>query len=382
MMRTGIACVVLSLAIAAGASGQTAWHKEIDVLVKQGRGSAEGRAAWDRLSQAGPDALLPLLHAMNTRDTVASNWLRTAFDQIAERELKSGGKRLDADALLGFVRGPAGEGRARRLALELVEQLRPGTSEKLYAGWLNDPEFRYEAVARVLEAAQAHLKKKAAKEAEEQFRLAFAAALDQQQLRDAAAGLAKLGTSVSVAQRMGFLTEWYVIGPFDGMKQKGFHLEYPPERKVDLSAEHDGQNGKVRWKRIQVREANAASRGGHQALVNLREKDALGDADDAVAFAYTEFYIPLGVEAEFRAAADDNLTVYVNGKKVFAFEEWRNGVRLDRHRFTVQLKTGRNTVLVKVCQSAAPNPEPNWEFFLRIVDASGHGLPMKNTLPE
>jgi hypothetical protein len=49
-------------------------------------------------------------------------------------------------------------------------------------------------------------------------------------------------------------------------------------------------------------------------------------------------------------------------------------VRHDRHRFSVQLKEGKNTVLVKISQSAAPNPEPNWEFMLRVVDATGKGV--------
>ena len=102
-----------------------------------------------------------------------------------------------------------------------------------------------------------------------------------------------------------------------------------------------------------------------------------GNADDAVAFAYTEFHVAKAMDAEMRGAADDNLTVWVNGVKVFAFEEWRNGVRHDRHRFAVKLREGKNTVLVKVCQSAAPNPEPNWEFFLRVVDATGKRIPFK-----
>jgi len=44
----------------------------------------------------------------------------------------------------------------------------------------------------------------------------------------------------------------------------------------------------------------------------------------------------------------------------------------------VNLKEGKNTILVKICQTAAPNPEPNWEFFLRVVDETGRGIAMKN----
>src|SRR5262249_59495624 len=101
-----------------------------------------------------------------------------------------------------------------------------------------------------------------------------------------------------------------------------------------------------------------------------------GDADDAVAFASTEIVAPKDMKVEFRGAADDNFTVWVNGKRVFGFEEYRNGIRFDRHRFGADLKAGKNTVLVKVCQTPAPNPEPNWEFILRVVDESGAGLPL------
>jgi hypothetical protein len=113
------------------------------------------------------------------------------------------------------------------------------------------------------------------------------------------------------------------------------------------------------------------------ALVNLRE--ALGDADDAVAFAYTEFTLARARPAEFRGAADDNFTVWVNGKKEFGFEEYRNGVRLDRHRFRVKLRAGKNTVLVKICQYPA-NSEPNWEFLLRVVDDTGKGIGYRTAL--
>jgi hypothetical protein len=36
-------------------------------------------------------------------------------------------------------------------------------------------------------------------------------------------------------------------------------------------------------------------------------------------------------------------------------------------------------VLVKICQSPA-NPEPNWEFLLRVVDLSGRGLKFMSAL--
>src|SRR5207245_4453336 len=117
--------------------------------------------------------------------------------------------------------------------------------------------------------------------------------------------------------------------------------------------------------------------GPHVALINLLEP--LGDAQDAVAYAYTAFESAAAREVEFRGAADDNFTVWVNGARVFGFEEYRNGVRFDRRRFRVRLVAGVNTVLVKVCQATLEpaHPEPNWEFLLRVCDPTGRGLQFK-----
>jgi hypothetical protein len=340
---------------------------------------AEARAAWDRLVAVGPAALPPILEALDTPDTVLANWLRTAFDRIVEADLKSGGKKLDAEALVAFAKNLKRQGRARRLALETAERLRPGTSAPLIEGWLNDPEFRYDAVALALKKADA-LSSPQAKAAA--YRDLFSVTRDVGQAKTVAGRLKDLGETVSVADHLGFLRDWFVIGPFDAKDMSGFKTVYPPEEKVDLTAEYDGKQKKVGWKRFTVAEPAPAAFNDKGLIVSVREP--LGDADDAVAYATTAFRVTAESEVEFRGAADDNFTVWVNGQRVFGFEEYRNGVRLDRHRFRVKLKAGVNTVLVKVCQAPRDptNPEPNWEFLLRIVDETGKGVTFPSALPE
>jgi hypothetical protein len=354
--------------------------QDLAVLANQRTPAAERRAAWDRLAQSGPETLIPLLTSMRDADTTTSNWLRTAYDRVVERQQMQRAPLPVAD-LLKFARDARQPGRARRLALETVEEAQPGTAARLYPDWLDDPEFRFDAVGVTLTEARDLLKRGDRSGAEPVLRKALAAARDVQQARAAAAGLEQLGVKVSVGAHLGFLMDWYLLGPFDGGGQKGYHLSYPPEQRIDLGAEVAGQGGKkLHWVRYRAQEPAHNSGARHQALVNLREKDALGDADDAVAFAFTEFTVAKGGMVEFRGAADDNFTVWINGAKRFGFEEWRNGVRHDRHRFTAQLKEGKNTVLVKICQTPAPNPEPNWEFFLRVVDASGKGIALTSAL--
>src|SRR4051812_23488292 len=302
--------------------------KDLRAVKAEGVNSARARAAWDKLVRQGPKALPRILAAMDVADTVVANWLRLAFDAIAEPERKAGGKRIDADALLAFARDGKRQGRARRLALDLVEQLRPGTRRKLLGGWLDDPEFRHEAIDQLLDQIQRD-KELPPEKAVAALRRAFDASRDLEQSRAVAARLKDRGVTVSVADHMGFLRDWYVIGPFDAKGSKGFSAVYPPEKGVDLDAVLPGKGDKkLRWKRETVAEATT---GRFPVLIDLRKP--LGDADDAVAYAWTAIDVPKEQAVEFRGAADDNLSVWVNGKRAFGFEEYHNGVRLDRHRF-------------------------------------------------
>lgn len=343
--------------------------------------SPAARSAWTKLTQAGPAALPAVLAAMDTPDTVAANWLRTAFDQLLERALKDDPKSIDAGALLGVVQDAKRQGRVRQLALDVVEQLQPGTRARLTPGWLDDPVFRYESVVAVVQHGERLLKKGDKEQALAVFRKAFAAVRDVQQTRQVATHVKDLGSSVSVYEHLGALSDWYVIGPFDAMNLKGFKAVYPPEQTIDLQAEYAGKNGKkLKWKRFTIPEPPPTA-GGHIAL--LRFPEPLGDAIDAVGYAYTVIDMPETREVEFRGSADDNLTVFVNGTRVFGFEEYSNGVRLDRHRFKVNLKAGLNTILVKVCQGIpeAGSSDANWEFFLRIVDDTAKGVAFRPGLP-
>ena len=349
---------------------------DIRAVKAEGGGSAKARAAWDRLVERGPDALPAILTAMDTPDAVVANWLRLAFDDIVARERKAGGKKIDVDALLSCARDAKRQGRPRRLALDLAEELRPGARKKLLPGWLDDPTFREDALDDLL--ARLRLDKELPKDKYlTALRTGFLASRGPEQAHSFAAQLKERGEAVSVADHMGFLRDWYLVGPFDAQGGKGFATAYPPERKVDLEATLEGKGGKkLSWIRTTV--AESAS-GRIPALVDLRKP--LGSADDAVAFAWTAFAVPAERAVEFRGAADDNFTVWVNGVRAFGFEEYQNGVRLDRHRFPIKLRAGVNTVLVKVCQApASPGGPPNWEFLLRMTDSAGRGVTFPSAL--
>ena len=98
---------------------------------------------------------MPILDAMDGANDYALNWLRSAFESIAERELKAG-KPIPLSELGGFLLDVRHHPRARRLAFELIGRVDPGTTDKLLAGMLNDPslEIRYDAVQKSNHSSQ------------------------------------------------------------------------------------------------------------------------------------------------------------------------------------------------------------------------------------
>src|SRR5262245_43743075 len=227
-------------------------------------GSDKARAAYDRLVREDAKALLRILAAMEGADPVAANWLRIAFDTIADRDRKA----IDLDALLAFARDAKRDGRARRIAFDLVASQRPATKDKLLPDWLDDSEFRYDAIEHAL--AQLQRGKDVPKGSQiATLHKVFHATRDLDQSRTAAARLRERGVTVRVARHLGFLGDWFVIGPFDGRNKKGFTTAYPPEKHVDLTATHPGKDGKeLRWQRVALPEAPGAR---FPILVDLRK---------------------------------------------------------------------------------------------------------------
>src|SRR5207302_4039540 len=108
---------------------------------------------------------------------------------------------------------------------------------KLLRDAIDDAEFRFDAI-------ELAFKNVTAEKPIPQYRKLFEASRDLEQARRLQTKLKSLGVEVSVADHLGFLRQWHVIGPFDAKGMKGFTTPYPPETKIDLQATLEGKNGK------------------------------------------------------------------------------------------------------------------------------------------
>ena len=343
------------------------WIAQVRQVGPEGARSEHAREAVEKLAKCGPDAIPALLEGMDTPDIVAANWLRSAFDQVVARAMKSNPSSLPIGELRRFVLDSKRQGRVRRLALDVLVQLDPKTPSKLIPSMLDDPEFRRDAVAVALADGDVAAQAKHVDVALVATTKAFDAARDADQIRAAAAKLKSLGRDVSIIEHMGFLVEWYVIGPFDGPEFAAFKNVYPPEKEINLQATYDGPRGRVSWQRHRTTD--------EFGTVDLVK--AVAATDDAAAYAYTTVESPESREAQIRCGADDNIQIWLNGQKVFGKEEWQNGTRLDRFIAPVQLRKGANEILVKVCQGPKyldPGMANPWSMQIRICDGTGRGI--------
>lgn len=341
----------------------------IKAVGKEGQGNEAASAAWKTLVKSGGSALLPTLEAFAGANPTAANWLRSAVDAIVQAEEKAG-RKLPAEDLKKFIDTKSNDPAARRIAYELFAKLEKETAAWMIEGMVDDPslELRRDAIAVHLKEAKSDAKK---------LSPLFAAARDKDQVEEIAKALKK--TEADITSHFGFVERWYVVGPFDSTKGTGFDKAYAPEAGVDLTATYEGKGGaKASWKAVV---AKPDSKGKQYAMVDLNAE--LAKHKDAVSYAYAVVSLDKDTPVELRAGSTTSIKIFVNGKPVFARDEYHHGHVMDQHVGQTILKAGKNELLLKICQNNQTEQwAQNWAFQLRICDATGGAVPFKLLSPE
>jgi hypothetical protein len=347
--------------------------QQIKKVGREGSGNASAAKAWKALVARGPSALLPILSAMDDDDLTSSNWLRPAFEAVAEKAL-AGGKGLAKEDLEKFIHQKKHAGSARRLAYEWLVKIDKTAPDRLLPGMLLDssPELRRDAVERAIKEADNLAEQKAAG-ARPAYERALGGACDADQVETIAKALDKLGGKVDLAKHFGFVKHWYLIAPFEHHDGVGWDRAYPPEKKIDLSASYKGKDGVMtKWVEHTTKDPHGK--------VDLNK--ALGKAKGAVAYAFAVVESPKECLVELRAGCINGLKIFLNGKEIFAREEYHHGSRIDQYAPRGTLKAGRNEILLKVCQNEQDeNWAQAWEFQLRLCAPVGAAVPFAEVRP-
>ncbi|QDU36316.1 hypothetical protein Mal4_06010 [Maioricimonas rarisocia] len=359
-----LACALLMTAVASAAETDQL-IATIQQVGQRGEGHEQASAAVRELSESDPAALRDILVALDSAGPLSANWLRGAFEAVAQRALEN--DALPAETLEAYVLDRSHEPRARRMAYEWLLKADPSAEDRLIPEMLEDPsgEMRRDAVARLITAAEQFLEDGEDVKAKTTYRQALKGAVDDDQVKAIVKPLKELGETVDLQRHFGFVTNWHVIGPFDNTEMKGFDVSYPPEEEIDLSARYDGKEGEVRWE-----EYSTDDEYGTFDIAELTSP-----YKGAISYAATEFVSPDGREVEFRLGTANAWKLWLNGELLFAREEYHRGKQLDQYRVRGTLKPGRNVLLLKVCQNEQTESwAQDWDFQFRVCDFSGKAI--------
>ncbi|CAN5386064.1 hypothetical protein BH11PLA2_BH11PLA2_08190 [soil metagenome] len=352
--------------------------KEIDAALatikavgKEGSGNDAAAVAWKTLAAEGVPAFVPTLTAFKDASPNAANWLRSAVDAIVEAETRAG-RKLSPDTLKAFALDSQQSPDARRIAFELFEKLSPDAAKEIVVGMVNDPslDLRRDAIARRIALTPEGLEKL--------LEPLFAAARDRDQVEELAKKL-KLSSN-DIVSHFNFVTRWHIVGPFDGPNTSGFANKYEPENGVDLKATYDGKGGKkIAWKTTGTKELTEQGEKDY-SLVDLVKE--IGVHKDAVAFAYAVIEVEKETPVDLRAASQNGIKIFLNGKSVFERDAYHQGTMMDQHKGKGILKAGKNELLLKICQNDQKEPwSQRWVFQARVCDSTGGKVPMTLVSP-
>lgn len=393
--------VILSYAETAAAASTAELLETIKSVGPQGKGNAAAQQAWKELVKVEARSLPTILAAFDGASPLAANWLRAAVETIAANTQKAGGK-LPVESLEKFVADKKGDPRGRRVAFVLLQKADAARAEKIVPGLLYDPnpDLRREAVARLIKQAEQAGKSKQDDKAKKLYQKALSGAVEEDQVKAVAAPLKKLGVTVDLQDHFGFLAKWSVIGPFDNTDLKGFDTVYPPEKELDLKATYDSKfrgrdlKKKIRDWELKVKWAQLETKDQY-GIVNISKdltkydlpKDVLKDQDtlrNTVVYATTEFHSPRAQTVQFRLGTPNSWKLWVNGKLLFARQEYHRGMMIDQYRVEAKLKPGKNVILLKVAQNdQAERWMKRYQYQIRACDATGSAVrPAEETSTE
>jgi len=373
--------IYVSLMLVAAFQGEIC-AADRDSLIRQlrgagpnGQGTDQAASAWKELAKQDPDSIIPLLSALDGANPVAANWIRSALDAVVERA-RAAKQPLPTSDLETYLKdvnhAPAG----RRLAFELISSARPDFREKMLPTLLNDPapELRFEAIKVEFDKIKAMTKDDAA--AKVALHRLITASRSFEQTEELAKELEERGDKLDLTDHFGFLTRWRLLGVFDNTNSKGFAAVYPPEAMNDLTATPAGKNGnETKWKYVDAKEK--------YGVVDLNKEydktNAIDKLKNVVAYAHVDVESDADRDVEFRAASATALKIFCNGKEVMAREAYHQSFTPDSHIAPVRLKKGKNSILLKICQNDQREPwAQEWQFQMRITDATGAKVPVKN----
>lgn len=363
--------VLLCLMFCLGSSASV-WADEVEQHIakikqvqKEGQGNLAASKAVQQLSKMDSKALIPILASFENANPLAVNWLSGAFEAIAAKAIQQ--KKLPAQKLEAFVLDTSENPRARRLAYDTLIKVDSAAADRIIPGMINDASvtLRRDAVQRLINEAKSLDETGKKGQAKKVYQRALSGATDSDQVKAIVKPLRKLGEKIDLQKHFGFLSDWMIVGPFDNREKKGYDAVYAPEEKLDFAASLKGKEGKVDWKSVSTED--------DYGIFDVAK--SISPYKGAVMYCAADFHSPQKQNLEIRLGTPNAWKIWVNGKLLFARNEYHRGMVLDQYSVPVTFQPGKNVILLKLCQNEQDDSwAQRYQFQLRVARPSGTGV--------
>lgn len=144
-----------------------------------------------------------------------------------------------------------------------------------------------------------------------------------------------------------FVTDWWIIGPFDNTDRAGFDTVYPPETEFDTAKTYPGLGTEpLAWRRYTP---------GRTAYIDLLP--LMTSSESGVAYAGRTFEVEQDTDLKVALGSNDGVKLWLNGALLLSSKASRTA-RPGDDVVTLPLKQGSNTVLLKIDQIGG-----GWGFY-------------------
>ena len=345
--------------------------ESLTFLGKLARDPQKTQVVLRELTERRDLTLLSVLEAMQGQQDLAKNLYLSLAQTIADRDTTAA-----VEVCKQFLQQRSQDPTARYWAFTYVTTYLPSLREKLLESMTDDPcpELRYEAIGlqmeRLSSAGSSGETGPTASDRVAAYQELLQLARLPEQVQQIASKLEELGTKVNLLQHFGFIANWSTVGPFDNVGQAGFNVSYPPEQDYVSkklldgldSLAYDGKEKGLKWRSLTTDKSDG------KVDLNTPYSNAKG----AIVYAFSQFDAGQDRQAEIRVGSTNAIKVWFNGQLVIDREVYHAGDQIDQYIAPIQLKAGKNLILLKVCQiEQTEQLAQDWFFQVRLSDSTG-----------
>jgi len=155
-----------------------------------------------------------------------------------------------------------------------------------------------------------------------------------------------------VKKASNFVSDWWIIGPFDNANENGLETIYPPETGFELNQFYSGNKSqKVKWESYTNQES------GYIDFTKIYHP-----SENGVAYASRNFEMDEKKSLKVGVGSNDGVRMWLNGKLVLDHKVLRKA-EPNQEILTLPFKKGDNSVIIKIDQFGG-----GWGFYFSLLD--------------